>query len=151
MNLDESQALARVLMSEHGILDWSFAFNRRRRSLGLCYYELRRIELSAPYVVRNEVESVRDTILHEIAHALAGKDAGHGPKWKAIAARIGATPKRCDDRADMPKGRWHARCPSCAREFHRFRRPNRRAKYSCAKCGPSRGSITFCMALEGAA
>ena len=36
---------------------------------------------------------VKDTILHEIAHALAVARAGHGPAWKTVARRIGATPK----------------------------------------------------------
>ena len=34
-----------------------------------------------------------DTILHEIAHAIAGVEAGHGPAWKAVAQRLGATPR----------------------------------------------------------
>ena len=36
---------------------------------------------------------IRDTILHEIAHALAGPEARHGARWKAIARRIDATPR----------------------------------------------------------
>ena len=36
---------------------------------------------------------IRDTVLHEIAHALVGPEARHGPEWKAIAKRLGATPR----------------------------------------------------------
>jgi SprT-like family len=36
-------------------------------------------------------EEVRDTILHEVAHALAGPaNTGHGPKWREMARRVGA-------------------------------------------------------------
>jgi predicted SprT family Zn-dependent metalloprotease len=101
----EAQSLALSLMSLHGLAHWSFAFNRRKRTLGLCYYSRQRIELSAHYVLRNDEASIRDTILHEIAHALAGPRAAHGPKWKALARQLGATPKRCDPAADMPPGR----------------------------------------------
>lgn len=40
----------------------------------------------------------KDTVLHEIAHALDFEERGtsdHGPRWKAIARRVGATPTRC--------------------------------------------------------
>ena len=37
-------------------------------------------------------ESIQDTVLHEIAHALAAPEAGHGPLWKTVARRIGAAP-----------------------------------------------------------
>ena len=38
-------------------------------------------------------EQLLDTVLHEIAHAIAGHEAGHGLLWKATARRIGATPR----------------------------------------------------------
>jgi predicted SprT family Zn-dependent metalloprotease len=62
-----------VLMGPHG---WGFAFNKQRRGMGLCRYATRTIELSIYLVDRNGLEEVRDTILHEIAHALVGP--GHG-------------------------------------------------------------------------
>ena len=34
-----------------------------------------------------------DNLLHEIAHAIVGREAGHGPLWKVTARRIGATPR----------------------------------------------------------
>lgn len=33
--------------------------------------------------------AVENVILHEIAHALAGQEAGHGPRWRAVALWIG--------------------------------------------------------------
>ena len=38
-------------------------------------------------------EQIRDTVLHEIAHVIAGREAGHRPLWKVTAQRIGATPR----------------------------------------------------------
>lgn len=146
MDAVEAQQLARTLMQQHGLFHWTFAFNRRKRSLGICVYEPRRIELSLPYVIANHVESIRDTILHEIAHALAGQHAHHGPKWKAVCRQIGATPQRCDTVAQMPKGRWTARCPGCQKEFNRHKRPKRNRNYHCAACGSVRGAIKFRLA-----
>jgi len=121
---------------------WRFGFNRRKRSLGLCRYTEQRIELSAHFVAAHDEPAIRDVILHEIAHALAGHEAAHGPLWRAIAESIGARPERCGE-AQMPAGRWQAVCPACRQHYDRIRRPRRRSKYICPKCGPQRGELRF--------
>jgi predicted SprT family Zn-dependent metalloprotease len=134
--------LARQLMEQHGLACWEFRFNRRRQSMGLCVYSTKRIELSLPFVRGNDEGLVRDTILHEIAHALAGHRAGHGPVWKARCLQLGAQPQRCGQAA-MPMGAWRATCPTCRRTFHRHRRPARQSRYSCSACGAKSGPLTF--------
>src|SRR5690606_2786854 len=109
MNHFDAARLARDLMRQHRLHAWTFAFNRAKRGMGLCRYTDRRIELSIHFVTRNDEAEVRDTILHEIAHALAGPEAGHGERWKRQCLAIGATPERCGSAA-MPAGRWRALC-----------------------------------------
>ena len=84
---------ARELMDEHGLHGWTFRFSAAKSRLGECRERERHIRLSRRHAVNGDPREVRDTILHEIAHALAGAKAGHGPAWKAVARRIGATPK----------------------------------------------------------
>ena len=86
---------ARKLMNEHGLQKWSLRFNSARRQLGACNYRKKEIVLSQIGSVHRTPEQTTDVILHEIAHALAGWEAGHGPKWKKIASRIGAIPRAC--------------------------------------------------------
>ena len=93
--LGEVAAQARELMDRNGLADWSFGFNGAARKLGVCRYRQQQILLSRKHVVDGTPDQIADTILHEIAHALAGPKAGHGPTWKAIARRLGATPKSC--------------------------------------------------------
>lgn len=144
MEFDGAATLARELLGRFGLEGWTFAWNRRKRSLGLCRYRDRQIELSVYFVKGNGEELVRETILHEIAHALAGEEAVHGPKWKAMCARVGCHPVRCEGgQAVMPRGRWMARCPGCGMVYHRHRRPGRRATYWCTNCGPERGAVEF--------
>ena len=81
---------ARALMDEHGLHEWTFRFSAARGRLGECRERERLIRLSRRHAVNGDPREVRDTILHEIAHALAGARARHGPAWKAIAKRIGA-------------------------------------------------------------
>ncbi|MDE0096059.1 MAG: SprT-like domain-containing protein [Gammaproteobacteria bacterium] len=84
---------ARGLMDRHGLAEWTLGFIAARGKLGECRPLDRRIGLSRHHAVTGSPEQVTDTVLHEIAHALAGPEAGHGPAWKAIARRIGATPR----------------------------------------------------------
>ncbi len=42
-------------------------------------------------------EEVKDTILHEIAHALVGKAHHHDDVWRAKALEIGCSGRRCHD------------------------------------------------------
>ena len=143
MTQTETRQLALQLMRQHGLHDWAFAFNHARRNLGICRYDTKRIELSRHFVQANDQAAIRDTILHEIAHALAGHRAGHGPKWKAICRQIGAKPQRLDREATMPAGRWQAICPGCKQVMHRHRRPMRGRVYVCRRCGSKRGKLIW--------
>jgi len=137
-------------MQEHGLAQagWTFRFNHARQTLGVCRFSERRIELSKHFVIANPEAQVRDTVLHEIAHALAGPRAGHGSKWKAVCQRIGALPERVDRQACMPKGKYRAVCPACGWEYHRHRKPAHGGNYYCRACGPVEGALQF--ALLGA-
>ncbi|MCY4227338.1 MAG: SprT-like domain-containing protein [Gammaproteobacteria bacterium] len=84
---------ARQMMNEHGLKHWSLHFSHGERELGRCQFRDQAIFISRNHAIRHAHEFVDDTILHEIAHALAGHDAGHGPEWKKIALRVGAIPK----------------------------------------------------------
>lgn len=152
MDLEQAQALARRLMDEHGLHDWAFRFNRRKRALGLCHYDLKRIEIAAGYASLNDEQEVAHTVLHEIAHALVGKQHGHGRTWKAMAVRLGVEPRsRARAHVRLPATKWRAQCRGCGREFGRERRPRNRAVYWCRSCGPEKGRLSFCLAPVGGA
>ena len=88
---------ARLKMDELGLPDWKFGWDRARRRLGVCRLLEKSISLSVHFVRANleAPHEIRDTILHEIAHALAWTRHGertHGPRWKQICREIGAVP-----------------------------------------------------------
>lgn len=143
MDKDEAEILARYYMDLYGLLDWEFRFNKNKNMLGLCRYDDMLIEMSEGYVLHNNVAHVTDTILHEVAHALAGRGTGHGPRWKVVAARVGATPQACSKDAILPQGKWQARCPVCARVFHFHRKPKYIRSRYCLQCGPEQGKLSF--------
>lgn len=133
MELHRAAALAERLLGEHGLTDWSFAFDRARVRAGACHHHDRRISLS-PHLTRAHDEAqVRETLLHEIAHALVGPRHGHDEVWRARAVAIGATGRRCYAAGEEPvvAGRWQGRC-SAGHVVHRHRRPTR--VLVCTRC-----------------
>jgi len=133
--------MALHLMGQHGLHGCAFRFNRCKQAMGLCVYHRKIIGLSIYFVERdNPVEEIRDTILHEIAHALVGPGHGHDKVWKKKCIEIGARPVRCGH-GDMPEGRWQARCIGCGKSVHRHRKPKRARGWCCRACGPEKGKL----------
>ena len=143
MDLKELEAIASREMTKHGLHGWTFSFADTKRQLGVCKYRKKRIEIAEYYALNSPQDSVLDTLLHEIAHAIAGPKAGHGPAWKTVAMRIGATPRACDNSDDtaMQPGDWQATCPACKKIFHRYKRPRSLSGYRC-RCA-ARSSLIF--------
>ena len=143
MDLRELEAIAERELLKHGLQDWSFGLAKTKRRQGVCKFHDRRIEIAQYYTRHNSPENVLDTLLHEIAHALAGPKARHGPVWKTIARKLGATPRACDtclDTVVMP-GDWQATCEACKKTYHRYKRPQRLTGYRC-RCA-ARKSLSF--------
>lgn len=131
---------ARELMAAHGLQGWVFQWDRAKRRAGRCCYATRVISLSIYYVQNNldKPDDILDTILHEIAHALAGSGNGHNHVWRSWCRRIGARPVRCYDssKVEMPRGKYTAKCCKCEREYHYHRKPRYKFEaYRCRPCG----------------
>ena len=139
----EVRAYACRLLAAHGLHDWSFRFNRSKLNTGLCLYGPRAVEVSTHFIELNPWDVVRDTLLHEIAHALVGPCHGHDAAWKAMCRRVGARPERLSYEVAMPEGRWQATCPGCGRLHHRHRRPKHMVGWWCTCCGRERGRLTW--------
>ena len=110
--LDETEELAMRLMEQHGLEGWSFQFSDATRQAGVCQYSLKVIGMSRLYCVHVTDQEVRDTILHEIAHAIVGPGHHHDRIWKATARSIGCTGDRCHT-AEFALPRYFITCPRC--------------------------------------
>jgi predicted SprT family Zn-dependent metalloprotease len=114
---------------------WSFGFDRAKRRAGLCGYTAKRITVSRYLAEKLDDDEVHQILLHEVAHALAGAEAGHGREWKRIATELGYVGGRTHDGEIAHElAPWVGICPA-GHEHVRFRRPTRQS--SCAHC--SRG------------
>ena len=76
MILKDAKVLAQQLMSENGLSHWHFEFDRAVRRFSFCMYGIRTITLSKRFTLLNSEPEVRNTIFHDIAHALVGPNPG---------------------------------------------------------------------------
>lgn len=155
LTLHQAEQLALQLMHEHGVMakGWVFQWSKGKRRLGEASIRTKRdrnagktktikaIRLSEHLVTMNPEPIVRDVILHEIAHALAGLENGHNHVWRAACQRIGANPQRlADETVQVVEGRYTIICGQCTQALGtRHRRPNPRqlARAYCKHCGPA--------------
>ena len=128
MTEEEVKDLAMKLMAEHGLSDWTLRMDRAVRRFGRCSEATKTIIVSGPISALNGEPQVRDVLLHEIAHALVGAEAKHGPAWKAMATELGARPVACyDESVVLPPLRWlgTAECGHTEESHTRPRGPDR--------------------------
>ena len=130
--------LTRVRTWAHALIDlhlddsWSFGFDNARTRAGLCNYTHKRITVSRHLAARFDDDEIHQVLLHEVAHALAGTRAGHGPQWKAVAADLGYVGKRTHDGGVAEElAPWVGTCPA-GHVVHRYRRPTK--PVSCGRC-----------------
>ena len=130
----EARRLATGLMARHGLTGWRLVFDNAKTRAGVCRYDRKEIGLSGPLISLYAREQVTETVLHEIAHALAGPRHGHDRVWRATARRIGCSGQRCLP-VDAPsvEGPWVGICPAGHRTTA-HRRPIR--VKSCRGCSP---------------
>jgi predicted SprT family Zn-dependent metalloprotease len=112
---------------------WSFGFDNAKKRAGLCNFTAKRITVSRYLAARYDDDEIHQILLHEVAHALAGSRAGHGPRWAAIARDLGYEGERthhgeiADELAP-----WLGLCPA-GHTHYRYRKPVR--QLSCGVCG----------------
>ena len=94
MNSSEIAHLARQLMNEHGLTHWVVNLDRAEVRAGQCRFTTRTLGFSPKVMNQFPPERVKNTVLHEIAHALVGPGHGHDATWKAMAKKIGCDANR---------------------------------------------------------
>jgi SprT protein len=138
MTPEEIKSFAIDALREHGLSrqGWVFSWSNSKTKFGLCHFGHRSIMVSSFLAAASSSEEVRDTVLHEVAHALAGPQAGHGPKWKRIAEELGARPeaKASESRMNAIPSKWVGTCPKCGDVVRRHRLTQSARKSACFDC-----------------
>ena len=138
MDLFLAKRKANQMLRDFGLaeLGWTHEWDRAKRRFGSCNYTLRVITQSKELVRLNDEEAVEQNMLHEIAHALAGPYAKHGPEWKRIARRIGHSGDRCFSatKVTTPPAPYKLICDNCGASQNRHRRSKNEGRSACGKC-----------------
>jgi len=116
---------------------WVLDFSNRKRTLGHCNCTKKIISISNAYLKINLFPAMKDTLLHEIAHALQFEKTGktnHGKVWKTIALDVGCRPIRCADLSEvnLPAAKYLGTCPCCGNKTNFYRKVSK--VYSCNIC-----------------
>ncbi len=149
--------ITQIIEIQNGLLlefpflsNWTVNFDNAKRRAGICRLSSKEISISRNHALNNSQEVVRDTILHEFAHAIAYelfKETGHGKRWKQVARAIGATPK-ASGKFNVPNAPWML-VHRCSRSMQlqpiseRFRRNKKIKNYFLTGRPETKGELYF--------
>jgi predicted SprT family Zn-dependent metalloprotease len=127
--------LAPRFKSKHG----QCQYNRRKPNSNVSATGHHVIRI-APSIITSE-HDWRDTVRHELAHALAyerwGSSQGHNTNWKSVCREIGAEPTRCASKHHTARP-YRFACPNGCWEVGKLKR-SKKIKYPwerfCKHCG----------------
>lgn len=139
MDIELAECLAKHEIKKW-IPEWKLRWIKSKNVFGRCCHNDKTIELSRPLCFYNDQSEVRDTVLHEIAHALAGQGHGHDRVWKQWCRKVGCRPIRCYSIESVVVPTKYALYCGCCKKViqrtNRLRPANELATMYHKKCGP---------------
>ena len=119
---------------DFGLEAWVLGMDNRKTCLGMCVYNQRKISLSSHFLRGPSCseKEIRNTILHEMVHALVGPDHNHDLVWQKMAIRIGCDGKICGS-MDPPDAKYILECKNGCFKNCYYRKPKTEGKV-CSKC-----------------
>ena len=126
--------LAAAEMQLHGLTQqsWTVKYDHARARAGRCKHRAKVLSFSRNLIARGSPADMRNTLLHEIAHALAGPRHGHDRTWRALALRIGCNGNQCHN-MELASAKWTYQCSAGCWHVARFKRSYTGA--TCKQCG----------------
>jgi SNF2 family DNA or RNA helicase len=91
MDRNLASKYAREMLNLHGLSHWGVRLNHDATLpfLGKCLFNDECIVLNSHHIDQHPEPEIKDTVLHEIAHALVGPKHGHDSTWVTKAKEIG--------------------------------------------------------------
>lgn len=108
--IEKAHKLVEIALSTYGEMadspwfghhsEWSLHIRKNRKNIfGLCIFNTKEIVLDERLIQYGTWDEIKEVVLHECAHALAGIEykndrvIGHGKLWRTWAKRLGANPR----------------------------------------------------------
>lgn len=107
---------------------------KQKRSLGLCDQTNKELRFSK-FLIENETElEIKNTLIHEVAHAMVGNKEWHWRKWIEMAKFLWLkNPKTYNTSAKQPPWLYIMQCPNCKEEISYFKKVKKTWK-GCLNC-----------------
>ena len=118
---NEFLKFANKTLIEFNLKDWSISIDHSKRRAGACFYNTQILSFSKTYLRKAEKKDIKDTLLHEIAHALVGPGNAHNSIWKNKAIEIGCSGKIYQD-FEFSKPKWIKFCENGCWKIKCFRK-----------------------------
>lgn len=117
--------------------EWSFKVSGRLTDVaGTANYFDKVLEFSKKYIEFYDEEEVRDTIIHEIAHAMT-KGHNHDEVWRNLCLRLGGSGEEFYDDVDdeflKSRYKYVLYCSHCKRYGRAYQR-KRKEEWACKRC-----------------
>lgn len=157
MTINQAIILTKKFISNHTELKgWTATLNYRKRAFGVCNYGKRQIELSAHLIPVMTENAIKDTIIHEIAHALT-RGHKHDNVWRSKCIELGGNGERVggsdkyeggktgQDVIQQKLAKYTMVCPCCGKKVYKNRKPAN--KISCGICFPRKYNETYRLSL----
>lgn len=145
MTRDEIKDYAQKQLDKHGYGGMDIVWGRGRTRIASVAFTLGvpiELRLSSNFLPHLDDDEIKDVILHEVAHCIAGAKAGHGPRWKRVAASLGAKPERTldvDNEILDKVSKYKTWCRDCGEEYYFNRRSEYPIEGRVCRCG---GTLT---------
>lgn len=150
---DNANALRREwnnLVSEYGdqgwgkpLREWELVLRGDQgqagsRAIGYTHFPTSKVTIVSWAMEQYPLDHLIDTLRHEVAHVIAGPQAGHGPQWRAWAMKVGADPQATSSHGGVgglidPGYSYFGVCPNHGVVSGWFRKP-KRDQLRCGLC-----------------
>lgn len=90
-NLLKVLFLAEELLRKYDLADTKIEFRNHFEALGKCHANGVKITLLLQHCLNDDMVEIKNTLLHEIAHAIVGIENGHNEVWQEKAKELGVT------------------------------------------------------------
>lgn len=132
----EVRKYAESKLAEHRLEGWTIVLKEDiAGAAGLCNTTTKTITFSVDYLLQVPGDVWKNTVLHEIAHALTPRQ-NHNRLWKSVFKAIGGNGERMVEsfarKVNPETYRWVGRCAACGNEVGLQAAP--RVVYACGVC-----------------
>ena len=127
------------LLENTRLVGWTLGVHGELNPVGRCDYENMKITVSSQWLPHLQDEEIAEIVLHEIGHALAGRENAHNSLWADTVRSLGIDPAvKFRPRSAPFPNIYTATCRNCKQSENHPVTPN--SPLYCAPCLPQVGA-----------